>query len=279
MEVKETLSAQSEVLKIKDITNSELLTESEILIFSVNNNVEKLSDKLQSNCIGNIEGHLESISITNEKLLDIYSKLPTKTEYNNSIQSINEVLNYQTSIMEDSTAKLVDTIGTIPHGAYGLAITSGIIGAIVAAVAVFYANFFYFRHVNTNNKKAHFANVILSLLDDFEKSSTKYWISEKIIDKRKKDNNEIEMQMLEVKIKSEFKVLRESLESFCDLLLPSEKNHVDDITKFSDDVFDICTGGDFETENKKSEKKITFYISQQCSSLKSILLKYSQHTS
>jgi hypothetical protein len=87
------------------------------------------------------------------------------------------------------------------------------------------------------------------------------------------------MKLLEVKIKSEFKVLRDSLDAFCFYLQPSQKNHIDAITRFVDEVFDIATGGDFESENKKSEAKITFYISQQCSSLKSILLKYSQHTS
>jgi hypothetical protein len=279
MEVKEVLKDQVHLLKKSDLTNSELLNESQILITSVNDNIEKLSDKFQINCVGNIEQHLESLSISNEKLLEFYSRLPTKEEYSISVQNISDVFNNQTETMTDSTTKLVNVIGTIPDGSYGLAITSGIIGAIVAAVAVFSANYFYLRHVNTNNKKAHFANVVLSLLGDFEQSSTKYWISEKVNDKRNKGQNKIEMQMLEVKIKSEFTVLRESLEAFCELLLPSQKKHMDDITKFVDEVYDIATGGDFESENKKSEKRITFYISQQCSSLKSILLKYSQHTS
>jgi methyl-accepting chemotaxis protein len=178
-----------------DLSNAELLNESEILITSVNDNIEKLGEKFQSNCIGNIEQHLEGFSISQEKLLELYSKLPTKVEYSNSAQNISDVINKQSETISESTTKLVEAISTIPDGSYGLAITSGIIGAIVAAVAVFFANFFYLSHVNSKNKKAHFANVALSLLGDFEKSATIYWISAKIKDKRNKSYNEIDMKL------------------------------------------------------------------------------------
>lgn len=278
MDVKESSDSLESALNQKDLSNTELLNESKNLIGLINDNIEKLNHQFNESCSIAQEQQIELLTSSNQKLIELYSTLLTKVEYQKSTQHLTEVISNHSEAVSTSTIKLVNAINVIPDGSYSLAITSGVIGAIVASFAAFFANFFYQNHVNKNNKIAHFADVAIALLNDFEKTATEYWISDKKKDKRNKNINEVEMKLLEIKIKSEFKVLKDCLEEFQVSIPSSKQPHKDHVIGFIDAVYDIATGGDFESDNKKSEKAVAVSISKKCSSLKSMLLKYSQHT-
>ena len=59
------------------------------------------------------------------------------------------------------------------------------IGAIVAAIAALSVNYVYQKYINNENKKSHFADISISILDSFEKTAILYWIEDKIADEIK----------------------------------------------------------------------------------------------
>lgn len=261
-----------------DVSNKELLVKGEQLLASLNKNLEKLNFSSKEFCTKESDKQVSALASSNEKLIDLYSQLLTKAEFNGVIESISGVANQHQQVVSANTSKLVEAINVIPTGSYSLAITSGVVGAIIASVAAFLANFFYQKYVNQKNKSAHFADVALVLLKDFENTAIEYWVSAKIRGTRNKNNNETDMKLLEVKIKSEFLVLKACLSEFSQLVLPVSKSHKEQVDKFIDDVYDECMGGDFESDNKKSEKSVAIKVSKLCARLKSILLKYSQYS-
>lgn len=261
-----------------DISNKELLIKNEQLVEALNNNLEKINLGVRELCSKESEKQISALNSSNEKLVELYSQLLSRAEFNGAIDNMTKAMDNHDQVVTDNTVRLVEAINVIPNGSYGLAITSGIIGAIIASLAAFLANFFYQKHVNKKNKAAHFADIALALLKDFEKTATEYWISEKKRGRRNKNTNETEMKLLEVKIKSEFSVLKACLYEFGNLIEPVSKSHKEQVDKFIDVVYDASMGGDFESENKKSEKSVAVKISKQCATLKSILLKYSQYT-
>lgn len=253
--------------------DNEKLVFNQKLIDTIDTNLKNINTEISQNASKN----KEVLSNINENLIHLKNSLPTIEEYKNIIQPVTEELAKNNELIQESTIKLTAAISTIPEGSYGLAIVSGIVGAIVAAIAVICGNFYYFGKLNKKNKKAHNANIALKLLEYFESTSTEYWISECKKDRRNVNINDKEMKLLEVKIKSEFTVLRHCLADFSELLESSESIHKDFIGTFIDDVYDLAMGGEFESNNKKTDKKTTLEISQKCSSLKAILIKYSQH--
>ena len=193
---------------------------------------------------------------------------------------LNKTLSHQVEQQKEYTSTLSNAISSIPDGSYPLALTSGVIGALVASLAAFLITFFYQKYLNSLNKKSHFADISISILDSFQNTASSYWVKDKITDKRRNNNNEEEMKVLEIRIKTEFTVLKASLHEFKETLTDKKEDvHKQKIKSFINDIYDLATGGDFESENKKSEITIAAKICKQSANMKSILLKYSQRRS
>ncbi|MCW8108383.1 hypothetical protein OPS25_07745 [Alteromonas ponticola] len=196
------------------------------------------------------------------------------------IQSLNEIRDAAIELRKayiSSNPNLINGVSTIPDGSYGLEITAGIIGAIIAAVAVFTSNNIYFSRVNRHNKKPHYASIALKLLENFEGLVTEYWMTERILDKRRKDENSNDMKLQEIRIKSEFVVLRKSVDTFCELLSKNnEKRDKDNLLVNIGTLYDVALGGEFESDNKKVDVNTTQKLSRLIANLKFLLIKYSQ---
>ncbi|GAA3923796.1 hypothetical protein [Litoribacillus peritrichatus] len=256
----------------------EYLKENQEIATDVKAELSSIKQILSESIIQNRETfeEIETISKLNEDLPEHTSQLSNLENISDNIDALSNAVNLLKTTFENQSNSLINVATTIPDGSYGLEITSGISGALVAALAVFIFNLIYFKNVNKVNKEAHYSNIALKLLEFFESSATSYWISERIKDKRKKDTNNKEMKLLEIKIKSDFLVLRTSLEKFCNLISIKNSSDSKQILALIDELYDLSTGGEFESDSKVSNPKITSEISKLVSRLKSILIKYSQ---
>lgn len=220
----------------------------------------------------------ENISNLNTASVEIKRNMIDKEHYQFFINKLDTSFIQYSENQKENTSKLVEAISSVPDGSYSLAITSGVIGAIVAAIAALSVNYFYQKYINNENKKSHFADISISILDSFEKTAILYWIEDKIADEKAHNYNSKEMERLELKIKSEFTVLRASLGEFLSSLSEKEFQQKTKVTEIIEKVYDLATGSSFETVDKKCDKSIAAKISTQTARLKSILLKFSQHT-
>ncbi|QJT26945.1 hypothetical protein E4185_12930 [Aeromonas media] len=104
----------------------------------------------------------------------------------------------------------------------------------------------------------------------FEKAALQYWINNKT------NENAQDMQLLEVKIRSTFIVLKSSLDNLSNVVIePADKAS---ISTFTTIIFDVATGGDFESSVKKTERNTCLKISKECSKIMTVILKHSQKT-
>ena len=213
----------------------------------------------------------------NKTLFQINRSIDTKSDDCQVISArLNKTLVHQVEQQKEYTSTLSNAISTIPNGSYPLALTSGVIGALVASFAAFLITFLYQKYLNNLNKKSHFADISISILDSFQNTASNYWVKDKVTDKRRSNNNDEEMKVLEIRIKTEFTVLKASLNEFKETLTDKDDAHKQKIKNFINDIYDLATGGDFESENKKSEITTAAKICKQSANMKSILLKYSQ---
>ncbi|MBO2902315.1 hypothetical protein J5H42_16315 [Aeromonas dhakensis] len=167
-----------------------------------------------------------------------------------------------------SLERINSTISSIPDGSYPLTIVSAVLGALVAAIAAFSFNVMYWRKLNNDNIKSHYANICLKHLATFEKAALQYWINNKT------NENSQEMQLLEVKIRSTFIVLKSSLDNLSKVVIdPTDKEN---ISLFTTTIFDVATGGNFESSFKKTERNTCLKISKECSKITTTILKHSQ---
>ena len=215
--------------------------------------------------------------IEKETLVENPSTLSPCEGLLNQIDDLNDSINSMKQTYVEENSNLIDAINSIPEGSYPLEITAGVIGALVAAFAVFVFNSIYFKKINAINKKAHYANTTLKLIEYFEETSTNYWISERVKDQRRKNVNNKEMKLLEIKIKSEFLVMRISLERFCELLPSNDSSDSKKISSSVDELYELATGGEFESEDKKSSVKVTKEIAKKCAFLKALMIQHSHH--
>ncbi|MBO2617670.1 MULTISPECIES: hypothetical protein [Shewanella] len=166
--------------------------------------------------------------------------------------------------------KIDKTISSIPDGSYPLTIISGLLSACVAAGAAFLLNYLFWRKIRKHNRVSHFAQLSIEHLDLFEKITTEYWSTG--YNKNRIAKNKI----LEARIKSNFIVLKTCLEEFKKRVPDKFQNDKKIITTFIEDIFEIATGDQFESSQRKPNLSLSKRISVSCSSIKSLLIRYSQ---
>jgi hypothetical protein len=139
-----------------------------------------------------------------------------------------------------------------------------IVGAIVGAASAFIFNLFHWRIVEKRHAITAIGNALIEIISHLEESAIDYWLCADISNLKK----------LEISIKSYNKVNRKLISE----LNSKISNNVYTSTKvkltnFGNEIFDLTTGGDFETEALKNEPVKAAKISLMCSSTKADILK------
>lgn len=190
-------------------------------------------------------------------------------EFDNSgsflVQS--EIAN-SSSALNKSLSNLGDILSSIPGGSYQLSITSGIISALVATFAAFFINYIYWRKVNRYNLLSHYADFSIDQLLGFKDICIKYWIQDGGV-------NNSDLVASEVVMITSYQSLNKGIEMISDLIPKKYREDVEKMKRLIEEVYDVSTGGDFQSINKGVDKKRAMKVSRLCLELQSILIKYS----
>ncbi|WP_445401801.1 hypothetical protein [Zobellella sp. An-6] len=178
---------------------------------------------------------------------------------------INNIVELPSGLTEH-IEKAVDAISTIPDGSYSLAVISG----ITAAMSAFLFNHFNWKYIKKVNRLAHFSNICIKMLTNFEEASLSYWLTDK------NNSNQKEMEKLEIHINSTFKMLSGNIDEFCSSLNKKHKSDEKKIKNIRSEIFDIATGGDFQSATRDNSKPVAIKITSLCCQAKSTLYKHSQ---
>ncbi|HGE6013847.1 TPA: hypothetical protein ACGGR7_002111 [Vibrio cholerae] len=203
--------------------------------------------------------------------------LDNKTTLNNitsAIKDSSHMMSESVTATGTVTVKVLEkintTISSVPDGSYALAFTSGILGAISAATAAFSLNYFYWKKLNEYNRLSHFAGVSIKHLNDFENYALSYWTS------NANNTTSESMIKLEIKIRTQYSILKSSLEELCKKIPKKHKADAEMIITTIEDIFDDATGGNFESASKVRDRKLALKIARKCLNIKTILIKYTQ---
>lgn len=205
----------------------------------------------------------------------------SKISTDNVISSLNSSSNLLTETITKNTdltnhtlnsglSNISDAISTLPNGAYALAFTSGALSALVAALAAFLLNYLYWKKINNHNRLSHFAAMSIEHLSEFENYAISYWIS------RKNNANSQKMVELEIRIRTQYSILKASLSELVKKIPQKYMADHDSINSFINGIYDDATGGAFESSSKSRDKKLALKISRKCLEIKTILIRYNQ---
>lgn len=163
--------------------------------------------------------------------------------------------------------ELTHSINSLPNGSFLLASYSGILGGLTASLAAFIFHYFYASSLNNRNRISHLSKMIIETTNGFQDICVNYWLSP--------NSSLVNNEELEIKIKSEFRILNSLLINLKKEVKPGSTADID-FNKLLSELFDLATGGDFESTSKLADKKKATSISTRCCQLKALLSVHSQ---
>lgn len=162
------------------------------------------------------------------------------------------------------------TLSDLPSGSYGLAFFSGVIGALVAAFAAFLLNFLFWKKNKLHNRVSHFAALSIIHLEELEDSAVSYWIEDKT------DVNTHCMQKHEIGIRTRFDMLKSSVGELFERIDTKYASDFNDVNLSLGIIYDAAMGDDFESADKKRNRKIALVTARECGVIRRVLHRYSQ---
>lgn len=197
--------------------------------------------------------------------LDICNEFMTDLDFSHYL--IVDAINTVGNNLDESIKHLSETISSyhIPSDSISAEdFFFAVLIAIIGAFSAYLFNYFHWRMVRRKDKLSGIFFAFNSLIKEFESIAIEYWLI---------DYNAKQMQhlnMLEVSIKSRVRLINRYTR-----LLRSKKltpvynvSILDKIENFGDAVFDLATGGEFESKNRVSSKSTAIKISNLCSDIR-----------
>ncbi|OZS41348.1 hypothetical protein, partial [Photobacterium sanguinicancri] len=166
------------------------------------------------------------------------------------------------SNISDSTDILVRAISSIPDGSYPLSFFSAILSAFVAAFAAYLFNVLYWKKVDKKNRLNQLVTETYNITNELEEVCGQYWLSEK------NSTNQPQMEFYEFKMKSILLLLSGRKKILFKMFPKLMRENIDEIYALVEEIYDLSTGGDFESKFRITSKKRASGISRRCVKLK-----------
>lgn len=186
----------------------------------------------------------------------------TDSEIVVAIESLGDVLG-------ERIAHLASTVSLLAPPSDDFSLRKIFIALFVVFIGAFSAyifNFLHWKMVDKRNKLSKIGESLNILIKDLEVCAIEYWT---------KDYNELEqhqINVLEISLKSRLLLIPKYI-----LILNAElagldrKKHTlttNKLTEFGCQIFDLVTGGEFESKQRKASKSKAMRISSQCSNVR-----------
>ncbi|MCC7219320.1 MAG: hypothetical protein IT490_01145 [Candidatus Contendobacter sp.] len=146
---------------------------------------------------------------------------------------------------------------------FGAAIFIAVIGAFTAYVF----NFFHWRMVRKKHYFGRIADILNIHIHELERLAVRYWVS--CYEEHEKQSIEID----EISIKAKLRLISRYTKKLGPLLDVSRYRELaDELSSFSQDIFDEASGGDFESSRRKEDPKRAQIVSRLCADMQAKLV-------
>lgn len=196
-------------------------------------------------------------SALTSKIYDAFSF----SRLNGDCQTMHEIIKDNILANENlhrSIELLNSALSTHTNSNYGLKPFIPIIAAIMGAFLGYYFNRYHWSWTEKKKKEADVFTNLSALISEIEALSVEYWTKDRGEDDEKK----------EVYIHSKSRLLRKYVR-FVD---KKHKLIKEDLDSFVSDLFDLVTGDDFESKDRKASKQKAINISYRCADMNATIL-------
>lgn len=198
-------------------------------------------------------------SILASKLDSMFST----SSYSYDYQKITDVVR-ENSLINESLHRSIEMVNAVLstqlESSHGSKVFIPIVSALIGALSAFLFNRFHWTMVERKKKESESLTMLSTLITELETLAVDYWT---------KDYNK-EDQKNEVYIKSRIRLLTKYIR----LINKDKKENKDiknDLEAFESDIFDLTTGDDFESKNRKASKQKAMSISFRCSDIRALI--------
>jgi hypothetical protein len=185
------------------------------------------------------------------------------SQLNNDSQAIHDLIK-ENILANDNLHTSIDLLNSalVSHAnsSYGLKSFIPIISVIIGALLGYFFNRSHWSWTEKKKKETESFTKLFTLISELETLSVDYWT---------KDHNEDD-EKNEVYIKSKIRLLTK----YTRAINTKDKSIKNEIDNFVSDIFDLVTGGDFESKNRKASKTTAISISYKCADINANVSSY-----
>ncbi len=160
----------------------------------------------------------------------------------------------------------LSSINTASEGITLLQFLSAIFVVFTGAFSAYLFSLFHWRMVERKQKISRTGLVLNTLIGELEIIAIDYWIKDYV------EENKSDIHATEIFIKSKIFLISKYIKNITPKLNSNEmKDTKQQLENFNSAIFDLVTGGKFESKSRKSSKSVAMLISKRCSIIKAEL--------
>jgi hypothetical protein len=192
----------------------------------------------------------------------------------NSVSSLTDTLNTQINSNTQELINMIDALEKIEQAIPSSTISDGVViaitGALSGAIAAFLFNWLYSSRTTKRDNLIKLASSLNEKIEVLESSARTYWLipySQKLA---------LKLNAQEIKIKSNLKAVRILSRSFSSRINRTKNQTlVSEITDYTDNIYDLITGGEFESKDRKASINTATKISNSSSVIRAKISDFS----
>jgi len=170
------------------------------------------------------------------------------------------------SKLERSISSIAESISSASDGVTFKTALFTFFIALIGSSTAFIFNWLHWRIIREHEHASAISNALVNSIKDFEDASMQYWLNGC---NRNDQLLEIKMKSLHQNIRTNSRILKNARKG---------KRYIDSHNKidiFVNKVFDLATGGDFESNTREKDKLRAAKVSTQCAQAVSIVSQLS----
>ncbi|MFP1827480.1 hypothetical protein [Lonsdalea quercina] len=167
-------------------------------------------------------------------------------------------------VIEKSSDKIAYALQHPPEAQIlPVSLITAIISTFFAATASFVYNWLHWRMVNKKDRCLKVVESLVEIVAELRSDSVNYWLKN-YSHRESKDVFDEEMR-----IKSSLKIINSSIDDYLSRVPKRDRKKIESpIRSYHNELFDIITGGDFESQERKVDKAKAAQISNKCVSFR-----------
>ena len=191
----------------------------------------------------------------------------SRTPSFDSFSGIEEAIEKSGFLISNSIKTMDTNLTSLLSSSTIISILQMMLVAVVGALSAYLFNVFHWKVVEKKKKISGATNELRDLINDLEKVSVEYWVR----DYNEKDKESISVD--EVSIKSKVRLISRYIQ----IVVSEIKNkkasqEIQKLDDFRSDIFDLVTGDEFESKDRKSSKGKAQKILNKCSDIRATIL-------